>query len=113
MEIRHGRPVEEGNKVLQETGRANGGWPLSGGLLEEVDPAHSEQSISLFLNCFKCPRKHLWTNSLNPWVELMVAMLPLPSLCLPELTEAGRCLRLGLGEGTGSCLCQAAGEEEW
>ena len=55
-------------------------------------------------------------NSLNPWLELMVETLLLPSLRVPELRGGnyilpvtGRCLLLGLGEGTGGYLCQVAG----
>lgn len=59
-------------------------------------------------------------NSLNSWVELIVETLPLPSLCVPELSEGncvltavGSCLLLGLREGSEGCLCQAAREEGW
>lgn len=86
------------------------------GYLKEVDPVHSSQSIHIFHNCFKCPRRHLGMNSLNPWLELMVETLLLPPLHVPELRGGnyvlpvtGRYLLLGLGEGTGGYLCQVAG----
>lgn len=71
------------------------------GCLEEIDPAQRAAN-NIFLNFFKCPKRHLWMGSLNPRMELMVEMLLPLSLCIHELQEAT------MSSWRQEAVCQAA-----